>query len=61
MKQLGGGGKANTRLKLLGFYTGVSRFTILMAMFNLVSPVIPENPQNKLSKFQCLVMYMYLH
>ena len=56
MKQLGGGGKASTRLKLLWFYTSVSSFTVLMAMFNLVSAVITETPQNKLSKFQCYVL-----
>ena len=27
--------------------------TVLMAVFNLVSAVITETPQNKLSKFQC--------
>ena len=41
---------------LLRFYTGVSSFTVLMAVFNLVSAVITETPQNKLSKFQCYVL-----
>ena len=34
--------------KLLQFYTGLSSFTVLMAVFNLVSAAIPESPTSKL-------------
>ena len=40
--------------KLLRFYTGLSSFTVLMAVFNLVSVAIPESPTSRLSKFQDL-------
>ena len=42
--------------KLLRFYTGLSSFTVLMAVFNLVSVAIPESPTSKLSKFQAFVL-----
>ena len=42
--------------KLLRFYTGLSSFTVLIAVFNLVSAAIPESPTSKLSKFQAFVL-----
>ena len=42
--------------KLLRFYTGLSSFTVLTAVFNLVSVAIPESPTSKLSKFQAFVL-----
>jgi hypothetical protein len=39
---------------LLRFYTGVSSFTVLTAVFNLVSAAIQETSVTKLAKFQCL-------
>ena len=42
--------------KLLRFYTGLNSFTILMAVFNLVSPTINETSANKLAKFDCFVL-----
>ena len=44
--------------KLLRFYTGLSSFTVLMALFNLVSNEIPESPISKLSigRFQCFIL-----
>ena len=42
--------------KLLRFYTGLSSFTVLMAVFNLVAGVIPENPLSKLSRFQSFTL-----
>jgi len=42
--------------KLLRFYTGLSSFTVLMAVFNLVSAAIPESPTSRLSKFQAFVL-----
>ena len=41
---------------LLRFYTGLNSFTVLMAVFNLVAPVIPEYPLSKLSKFQSFTL-----
>ena len=38
--------------KLLRFYTGLSSFTVLMAVFNFVSAAIPEVPATKLANFQ---------
>ena len=45
--------KNNDKLR---FYTGISSFTILMAVFNVVSVAIPEFPTSKLSKFQAFVL-----
>ena len=42
--------------KLFHFYTRISSFTVLMAMFNLVSAAISETPQSKLSKFRCCIL-----
>ena len=42
--------------KLLRFYTGLNSFTVLMAVFELVAAVIPENPLSKLSKFQSFTL-----
>ena len=36
--------------KLLHFYTGLNSFTILMAVFNLVSPTINEARSRKLAQ-----------
>ena len=38
--------------KLLRFYTGLSSFTVLMALFHLVSGALPEGGAAKLSKFE---------
>ena len=43
--------------KLLRFYTGVSSFTVLMAVFNLVLAVITETPQTNFLNSSV----MYLH
>ena len=42
--------------KLLRFYTGLNSFTVLMAVFDLVAAVIPENPLSRLSKFQSFTL-----
>ena len=42
--------------KLLRFYTGLTSFTVLMAVFNLVSAAIPDSPTSKLSKFDAFVL-----
>ena len=42
--------------KLLRFYIGLSSFTVLMALFNLVFVAILESPTSKLSKFQAFVL-----
>ncbi len=42
--------------KLLRFYTGLSSFTVLMALFRLVSVAIPEGGATKLSKFKYFIL-----
>ena len=42
--------------RLLRFYTGLSSFTVLMALFKLVSVAIPEGTATKLSKFECFIL-----
>ena len=43
--------------KLLRFYTGITSFTVLMAVFELVAAAIPETrPLSKLSKFQAFIL-----
>ena len=42
--------------KLLRFYTGLSSFTVFMAVFDLVATAIPDNPLCKLSKFQSFTL-----
>ena len=42
--------------KVLRFYTGLSSFTVLMALFKLVSVAIPEGVAAKLSKFDCFIL-----
>ena len=43
--------------KLLRFYTGLNSFTILMAVFNLVSPTINETSANNLSLLNLIVLF----
>ena len=38
--------------KLLRFYTGLSSFTVLMALFQLVSVALPDGGASKLTKFE---------
>ena len=50
--------------KILHFYTGISSFTVLMAIFNLVSAGIPDKGICKLSKFEyftLVLMKLRLH
>ena len=42
--------------KMLRFYTGLSSFTILMALFKIVSVSIHESPVTKLTQFQCFIL-----
>ena len=42
--------------KLLRFYTGLSSFTVLMALFHLVSGALPEGGAAKLSKFEYFIL-----
>ena len=42
--------------KLLRFYTGISSFTVLMSVFNLVAAAVPESPLSKLTKFQSFTL-----
>jgi hypothetical protein len=41
---------------LLHYYTGVSSFTVLTAVFNLASAAIHETSVTKLAKFQCFIL-----
>ena len=50
--------------KILHFYTGISSFTVLMAIFNLVSAAIPDKGIYKLSTFEyftLVLMKLRLH
>ena len=50
--------------KILRFYTGISSFTVLMAIFNLVSAGIPDKGICKLTKFEyftLVLMKLRLH
>ena len=42
--------------KTLRFYTGLSNFTVLMALFRLVSIAVPEGRAAKLSHFNCFIL-----
>ena len=42
--------------KTLRFYTGLSSFTVLMALFRLVSVAVPEGIPAKLSHFNCFIL-----
>ena len=42
--------------KTLRFYTGLSNFTVLMALFRLVSVAVPEGRAAKLSHFNCFIL-----
>ena len=42
--------------KTLRFYTGLSRFTVLVALFRFVSDAIPEGTAAKLSHFDCFTL-----
>ena len=42
--------------KILRFYTGLSSFTVLMALFKLVSVAIPEGGAAKLSQFEYFIL-----
>ena len=42
--------------QLLKFYTGLTSFTVLMAIFNIVAAGVPSSPQAKLQKFQCFIL-----
>ena len=42
--------------KTLRFYTGLSSFTVLMALFGLVSVSVPEPRAAKLSHFDCFIL-----
>ena len=42
--------------KVLCFYTGLSSFTVLMALFGLVSVAIPEKGAAKLSEFESFIL-----
>ena len=42
--------------KTLRFYTGLSSFTVLMALFRLVSAAVPEGRAAKLSHFDCFTL-----
>lgn len=42
--------------EILRFYTGFSSFTVLMALFRLVSVTIPEGGASKLSKFNYFIL-----
>ena len=42
--------------KLLQFYTGLSSFTLLMALFRLMSVALPERGAAKLSKFEYFIL-----
>ena len=44
--------------KLLRFYTGLGSFTVLMALFRLVSVAILEGGAAKLNKFQCFILVL---
>ena len=44
--------------KLLRFYTGVSSFTVLMALFRLMSVALPEGGAAKLSKFEYFTLML---
>ncbi|XP_019859329.1 PREDICTED: uncharacterized protein LOC100640513 [Amphimedon queenslandica] len=44
--------------KLLRLYTGLNSFTVLMAVFHLVSGAIVGNPLSKLDKFACFTMVL---
>ena len=50
--------------KLLRFYTGLDSFTVLMAIFNLISAAIPSRGTCKLSSFEyftLVLMKLRLH
>ena len=42
--------------KVLRFYTGISSFTVLMALFRLVSVAVPEGGAAKLSQFDNFIL-----
>ena len=42
--------------KVLRFYTGLTSFTVLMAVFDLVASVIPESKISKLSNFEAFTL-----
>ena len=42
--------------KLLRFYTGLTSFTVLMSVFNLVAAGIPESPISKLTQFESFTL-----
>ena len=42
--------------KVLRFYTGLSSFTVLMALFRIVSVAIPEKGAAKLSEFESFIL-----
>ena len=42
--------------KLVRHYTGLSSFATLMAIFSIVSPVIPHHSATKLTNFKCFLL-----
>ena len=44
--------------KVIRFYTGISSFTVLIAIFNLVSAAIPKKGICKLSDFECFTLVL---